>query len=177
MIGGHVDERAVPRDPGVVDEDVGATVALEQIAGEARWRVLGRDIDLVGGAADSVRDLGQGRTLRGDVEDHDVCTIASQRFRDRGADAPGGTGDDGDSILERVVPIRGRGDSGGADPNHLAIDVGRATGEEEADRRLEAALAAFGHIYKVGGGAVTRFLGGRADEAVEGALRGSGLWV
>src|SRR2546421_1065103 len=144
---------------------------------DALRRILGRDVDLESRAADSVGDLGQAGALGRHIGDDDSRAVSGKRLRDGGADAPRGTGDHGNSILERMFPVRRRYGLGGSNSDDLTVDVGRSTGNEEAQRRLEDALSAFRHIYKVGGRSESSLLAGGANEAVERALRRGGFRI
>ncbi len=104
-------------------------------------RALGRDVELQRGAADPVGDRRQVLALGGDVDADDVRAVAREHLGDRRADAARRAGDDAAVWPgERLVPVVRRVRTAARDPDHLAGDVGRAAGEQEAQRRLEVGV-------------------------------------
>ena len=134
-----------------MDEDVGAAVAVFEIAGQVGGRVLRGDVHLKGGPADVIRDLRQRGSLRRHVHDDDLCPVSGERLGDCRADPPRRSGDDRDPVGQWTIPVRRRHRFCRPESEDLARDVGGAAGEEEAQRGLEAAFGALSHIDKVGG--------------------------
>src|SRR5699024_5317755 len=171
-----VNEQLVPGDPGVVHDDVEATVEALGVLDELRARVRGGDVDLERRATDPVGDLGERAAGGGDVDADDGGAVAGEDLGDGGTDAAGGTGDDGDLVRERSVPA-GRLrqlPEGLADVDDLRRDVGRAPGEEEADRRLGVGVRPLGDVNHVRRAPGAHLLADRAHDALEGAA-GRGL--
>src|SRR5699024_9174195 len=81
-VGVGVDEKLVAGDAGVVHDDVEATVQRLRVLGDLLPRVVRGDVDLQGGAADAVRDLGQRPAGGRDVHAHDDRTVAGEHLGD-----------------------------------------------------------------------------------------------
>src|SRR6185312_12677947 len=113
-------------DAGVVDQDVGvAVVVLAQMRGNPVDSVVGGDVEGQRRAADTAGRLGQCLGGGVHVDRHHAGPVTREHLGDRRADAAGGTGDDADLAVQRPVPILERGRVGGADMEHLTVDVGR----------------------------------------------------
>ena len=170
----HVGERLVAGDAGVVDDDVGAAVTLEEVLGEDLGCVGRRDVEGEGRAADLVRGLGQCLAGGRDVGADHVCAVAGEDLGDGGADAAGCAGDDGDLALERLVPACGRDGIFGADA--MTWPSTNADLAERRKRRVDSTPdspvdGVGGDVDQLGGGAALDLLADAAGEAFERALR------
>ena len=124
------------------------------------------DVGLQRGATDLVGHRGQRGPGRGHVDTDDGGAVAGEGPGDLGADAAGGTGDDGDLADQRAV-VGGREGLARTDPHHLRVDVGRPRGEQELDGAQRRGLGAVGDEHEVGGRPGAQLLGDRAGDALE----------
>ncbi len=92
--------------------------------GDPVHRVRSGDVEGQRGAADLRRGLGQRFGGLVHVDQHHLGAVAGEHLGDLGADAPRRAGHQRDLAVERLVPVRGRDRIGGADVEHLAVDVG-----------------------------------------------------
>ena len=95
-VGVGVGEQLVAGDAGVVHHDVEPAVAGAGVVEDAATGVRRGDVGLQRGAADLVRDRGERRAGRRDVDADDGGAVAREGAGDVGADAAGRPGDDGD---------------------------------------------------------------------------------
>ncbi len=148
-------------------------VVLAQVLGDAVDRVGRGDVERQRGAADLRRRLGQRLGGLFDVDQHDLRAVAGEHLGDLGADAPRGTGDQRDLAVERLVPVGGRHRVGGADVEHLAVDVGGLGRQQEAHGGLQpggGGLGVGGQVDQADRRAALQLLAERAGEALERAL-------
>ena len=90
--------------------------------------VVGRDVQRQRGAAHLRRGLpeGIGRTCWAfHVDADDLGAVAREHLGDGRTDAAGGSRHDRYLAVQRLVPVGRRRRVGGADPEHLPVDVGR----------------------------------------------------
>ena len=122
----HVGQQLVAGDARVVDQNVGAAaVVVAQVLGDLVDGVVGGDVQrqrgpahLRGGLAERV---GGGLDIDGDHP----CAVAGEHLGDGRADSARRAGDDRDLAVQRPVPVGGWRRIGGADVEHLTVDVGR----------------------------------------------------
>ncbi len=110
------------------------------------------------------------------VEADDLGAVAAERGGDRRADPARGAGHQRRLAGQRQVPVdlRRRGDAF-RHADHLAVDVGRARREQEAQGRLQLVLGARLDVDELRGRALAAdLLGERAGEALQRPLRGVG---
>ena len=100
-------------------------------------RVGGCDVDLECRATDLVGHGCEGISGRRHVDDNDGGSVAGHDARDLGTDATGCAGDDCDLAAQgsHLIVVRS---TRLVHPDDLAVDVGRASGQEELDRRPDA---------------------------------------
>ena len=161
-----------------MDDDVELVGAARDSSGDLLPCVGSRDVETERRSADLVRHLAQRVAGRRDVDGDDVGAGASEHARDLGADATGGTGDDGDLAGHRAVPVGHLGHAVLAQTHRLARDVGRTARQEEAQRRFEHCGVTLGvrvDPQQVGRSARAQLLADRARDAFEGLRRGGGL--
>ena len=102
--------------------------------------------------------------------------VAVQRAGDRGADAAGGAGHDGDLAGQRLLGVVGQLAGGGADGQELPVHERRAARQEEPQRPQGAGARGAGAVGEqdaVAGGAGAQLLGQRPQQPVH-ALPGRG---
>ena len=139
-------------------------------------RVRRRHVELQSGAAEPVRVARQALSRRRDVDADDGRAVASEHLGDRRADPPSGAGDDGDLAGQRGMPVvrgHGRAAGGGAHRDDLAVDVGRASGEEEPQRGVGVGLLTLDDGDEVGRGAGPQLLADRPDHTLQGPAGGA----
>src|SRR5918997_635905 len=96
------------------------------------------------------------------------ASVARPHLGDRRADPARGARHHGRLAGQRPGPVLGYVPDRGGDADDLAGHVGRAAGEQEAQRRLEIGVGI--GVDELRGGAVADLLAGRAHEALEPAL-------
>ena len=142
--------------------------------GDAVDGVVGGDVERQRGTADLGGGLGQRLGGGLDVDGHHLGTVAGEHLGDRRADAAGRAGHHRDLAVQRPVPVGGRRRVGRADPEHLAVDIGRLRRQDEPHRGLQARRGRFrvgGQVHQRDGGAATQLLAQRSGEALQCALR------
>ena len=127
-----------------MDDDIDAAVALEQVLGDLRRRIVVGDVERERGATELARGPLELLGHRRHVDANHVGAVAGEDLRDGGADAAGGAGDERDLAGERPIPVDLRHRAlGGRDPNHLA-DTYADLGEMKKRRLDSSRVSAFG---------------------------------
>ena len=145
--GVHVDQQLVAGDAGVVDDDVDPAVPLPQVLDQPLRRVVGGDVELQRRPADLVGDVRPAPRPAAGMST--ATTWAPSRAMTFAIAAPMPRAA---PVTTATLPASGcsasspAGRSAGRQRDRLAVDVGRAAGQEEPHRRGERALGAGRHV-------------------------------
>ena len=177
-VGVHVGQQLVAGDAGVVHDDVEPAVAGAGVVEDPLAGVGAVTSSLQRRAADLVGDRAPGASPAAGTST--PTTVAPSRARTRAIAAPMPRAA---PVTTATLPASGRSPESrraagaGADPEHLAVDVGRAAGQEELDgAAAPSASAPSATSTRLAVAPARSSLADRADEALErppgGALRG-----